>query len=309
MENMEIDEISLEEFIGHGLILKEQIDQDMIDLKQIGNEISILTTKMNDLHTSLSEKIQIKEEYDQTLCDWMSSSATDDTDGPEKQVKFSLPASRGQSGNINTGKSKVFSRSSSSAGVLSKQPQTSLKSSDSNASTSTSKSQPPHGSSLASKGNSSATSSSGLCNIQEDKQTEQEEVDDAVARAKAKRASMVKKALRYFEDKSNRSMSEDNLFTRRKNLAVHLGLDENVSLREIQKINTFSLPVPSSATPFNAATGSLGPREDEILKAYEEEIEGVTVKSSENTKDMIKFLGMKDPGFKRSTSMSPSHTP
>ena len=54
-------------------------------------------------------------------------------------------------------------------------------------------------------------------------QTEQEEVDDAVARAKAKRASMVKKALRYFEDKSNRSMSEDNLFTRRKNLAVHLG--------------------------------------------------------------------------------------
>ena len=77
---------------------------------------------------------------------------------------------------------------------------------------------------------------------------------------KAKRASMVKKALRYFEDKSNRSMSEDNLFTRRKNLAVHLGLDENVSLREIQKINTFSLPVPSSATTFNAATGPLGPR-------------------------------------------------
>ena len=26
----------------------------------------------------------------------MSSSATDDTDGPEKQVKFSLPGSRGQ---------------------------------------------------------------------------------------------------------------------------------------------------------------------------------------------------------------------
>lgn len=302
----------MEEFIGHGLILKEQIDQDMIDLKQIGNEISVLTTKMNDLHTSLSEKIQIKEEYDQNLWDWMSSSATDDTDGPEKQVKFSLPGSRGQSGNINTGKSKVFSRSSSSAGVLSKQPQTSLKSSDSNASTSTSKSQPPHGSSSASRGhNSSATSSSGLCNIQEDKQTEQEEVDDAVARAKAKRASMVKKALRYFEDKSNRSMSEDNLFTRRKNLAVHLGLDENVSLREIQKINTFSLPVPSSATPFNAATGPLGPRDDEILQAYEEEIEGVNVKACENTKDMIKFLGMKDPGYKRNNSLEPrtSHTP
>ena len=66
---MENEEISLEEFIGHGLILKEQIDQDMIDLKQIGNEISVLTTKMNDLHTSLSQKIQIKEEYDQNLWD------------------------------------------------------------------------------------------------------------------------------------------------------------------------------------------------------------------------------------------------
>ena len=74
--------------------------------------------------------------------------------------------------------------------------------------------------------------------------------EDAAAKAKAKRATMVKKALRYFEDKSNRSVSEDNLFTRRKNLAVHLGLDEKVSLREIQKINTFSLPVPSSATPY-----------------------------------------------------------
>ena len=50
-------------------------------------------------------------------------------------------------------------------------------------------------------------------------------------------------------------------------------------------------------------------RDDEILEAYEEEIEGVNIKASENTKDMIKFLGMKDPGFKRSNSMSPSHTP
>ena len=87
----------------------------------------------------------------------------------------------------------------------------------------------------------------------------QESADEAAARAKAKRASMVKKALRYFEDKSNRSMSEDNLFTRRKNLAVHLGLDDKVSLREIQKINTYSLPVPSSATPFNA-TAAASPR-------------------------------------------------
>ena len=64
---METNEVSFEEFIAHGLVLKEQIDQDMIDLKQIGNEISDLTRKMNDLHTSLSEKIEMKEEYDQTL--------------------------------------------------------------------------------------------------------------------------------------------------------------------------------------------------------------------------------------------------
>ena len=34
------------------------------------------------------------------------------------------------------------------------------------------------------------------------------------ASAKQRRAHMVKKAIRYFEDKSNRSVSEDNLFTR-----------------------------------------------------------------------------------------------
>ena len=52
-------------------------------------------------------------------------------------------------------------------------------------------------------------------------------------------------------------------------------------------------------------------RDDEILAAYEEEIEGVNVKASENTKDMIKFLGMKDPGYKRNNSLEPrtSHTP
>ena len=52
-------------------------------------------------------------------------------------------------------------------------------------------------------------------------------------------------------------------------------------------------------------------RDDEILQAYEEEIEGVNVKACENTKDMIKFLGMKDPGYKRNNSLEPrtSHTP
>ena len=101
--------------------------------------------------------------HDGVIFAGMSSSATDDatasTDGPEKQVKFSLPGR--SSGNINSGKNKVFSRSCSSAGVLgslSKQQQTSLKSSsDSNASTSTSKSQ--HGGSGSGKNN--ATSSSG----------------------------------------------------------------------------------------------------------------------------------------------------
>jgi hypothetical protein len=29
---------------------------------------------------------------------------------------------------------------------------------------------------------------------------------------------------------------------------VHLGLDENVSKKEVQKINTFSLPVPSTCS-------------------------------------------------------------
>ena len=66
---------------------------------------------------------------------------------------------------------------------------------------------------------------------------------------KNKRATMVKKAIHYFEDRSNRSMSEDNLYTRRKNLAVHLGIDETVSMKEVQKINTYCLPVPSSALP------------------------------------------------------------
>ena len=47
----------------------------------------------------------------------------------------------------------------------------------------------------------------------------------------------------------SKSMSEDNLYTRRKNLAVHLGVDETVSMKEVQKINTYCLPVQSSALP------------------------------------------------------------
>ena len=76
-----------------------------------------------------------------------------------------------------------------------------------------------------------------------------EDQSEDIKQRKAKRATMVKKAIHYFEDRSNRSMSEDNLYTRRKNLAVHLGVDETVSMKEVQKINTYCLPVPSSALP------------------------------------------------------------
>ena len=43
---------------------------------------------------------------------------------------------------------------------------------------------------------------------------------------------MVKKAIRYFEDKSNRSVSEDNLFTRRKKIAWLVSHCETNSERE-----------------------------------------------------------------------------
>lgn len=77
----------------------------------------------------------------------------------------------------------------------------------------------------------------------------EEQPENTENQRKNKRATMVKKAIHYFEDRSNRSMSEDNLYTRRKNLAVHLGIDETVSMKEVQKINTYCLPVPSSALP------------------------------------------------------------
>ena len=46
--------------------------------------------------------------------------------------------------------------------------------------------------------------------------------------------------LDYFEDRT----PPDELFTRRKNLTAHLGVDETVSPQEIQKINTHCLPLP-----------------------------------------------------------------
>ena len=63
---------------------------------------------------------------------------------------------------------------------------------------------------------------------------------------KRARAVVVKKSLRYFEDRNNRSFSEDCLFTRRRNLAAHLGVDETVSKKDLHMINVYALPLPSS---------------------------------------------------------------
>lgn len=97
-----------------------------------------------------------------------------------------------------------------------------------------------------------------------------------------RRAMLVKKAIRYFDDKSNRSVSEDNLFTRRKNLAVHLGLDEKVSKKEVQKINTYSLPVPSCSFDYPDAAVAAA---------------AIAESSSDDDKvgkNLVDFLGMKD---------------
>ena len=55
---------------------------------------------------------------------------------------------------------------------------------------------------------------------------------------KRARAVVVKKFLRYFE--------EDYLFTRRRNLATHLGVDETVSKKDLSMINVHALPLPAS---------------------------------------------------------------
>ena len=61
------------------------------------------------------------------------------------------------------------------------------------------------------------------------------------------RTRVVRKAIRYFEDRSNRTWSHDNLFTRRRNLVAHLGVDETTSRQEVQRISQHSLPTPASA--------------------------------------------------------------
>ena len=64
---------------------------------------------------------------------------------------------------------------------------------------------------------------------------------------KQARSIVARKAIRYFEDRSNRTWSEDNLFARRRNLVAHLGVDETTSRQEVQRINQHSLPTPASA--------------------------------------------------------------
>ena len=63
---------------------------------------------------------------------------------------------------------------------------------------------------------------------------------------KRARAIVIKKKLRYFEDRNNRSFSADCLFTRRRNLAAHLGVDETVSKKDLEMINIHALPITSS---------------------------------------------------------------
>ena len=52
---------------------------------------------------------------------------------------------------------------------------------------------------------------------------------------------------------------------RRKNLAVHLGLDNKVGIREVQKINTYCLPVPANNFDGGAPDTSSGAGEMEVV--------------------------------------------
>ena len=61
------------------------------------------------------------------------------------------------------------------------------------------------------------------------------------------RTIAVEKAIKYFKGKNNRSWSNDNVLTRRRNLVSHLGVDESVGRMEVEKINVQCLPLPASA--------------------------------------------------------------
>ena len=70
------------------------------------------------------------------------------------------------------------------------------------------------------------------------------EVVEPIEKQRALRAVVVKKSIAYFRD--TRSLSDECLFNRRKNLAKHLGVDEFVDKQDLDKINMAILPFPSS---------------------------------------------------------------
>ena len=78
---------------------------------------------------------------------------------------------------------------------------------------------------------------------------EPEPLEGTLSEAERRRArtKVAKKAISYFEDRNHRSCSQDSLFTRRRNLATHLGVDESVCKSEVQSINVHALPIPASA--------------------------------------------------------------
>ena len=67
---MAVNEFSLEELFIHRQALQAEIDKDIEHLKQMGHQLLILTAEMNEINKSLSEKIQIKDQCDQALCEY-----------------------------------------------------------------------------------------------------------------------------------------------------------------------------------------------------------------------------------------------
>ena len=57
------------------------------------------------------------------------------------------------------------------------------------------------------------------------------------------RKNTVHKKISYFEDRNNRSCTHGNLFTRRRNLTEHFGVDHSVGVEEVQEINKCALPL------------------------------------------------------------------
>ena len=59
----------LEELFIHRQEIQAEIDKDIEHLKQMGHQLLILTAEMNEVNASLSEKLQIKDQCDQALCE------------------------------------------------------------------------------------------------------------------------------------------------------------------------------------------------------------------------------------------------